>query len=168
MATLSEIINQLDKILDQLQDESESPETQESDSIVKLLQQLETCEELRNKKIDAIVFMIQEFQAMAEAKKAIADKYKQQSTTWKNKAKSLKQYLQYWVSDHPDKVINTGKHVLKLVNNSIPSLIISGEVPTQYCKTIIESDDDLIRQALKDGAELDFARLERGVHLGIK
>lgn len=167
MATLSEITNQLDKILDQLKDESESPETQESDSIVKLLQQLETCEELRNKKIDAIVFMIQEFLAMAEAKKSIADTYKQQSAVWQNKAKSLKQYLQYWVSNHPNEVINTGKHVLKLANNSQASLIITGEVPKQYCKVITEPDNDVIREALKNG-ELDFARLERGVHLRIK
>jgi len=48
-------------------------------------------------------------------------------------------------------------------------MVIDGEVPESFLKVIYEADKDKIRQALKDGQELSFARLEeRGRHITIK
>ena len=45
-------------------------------------------------------------------------------------------------------------------NGGQRALTIDGDVPAEYTKTIVENDTDKIRQALKEGKELDFAHLE--------
>ena len=168
MPTLSDITNKLTAILDRLQEEAESPEQQDGETISDLLNALETQEKLRNEKIDNIIFVITEFHALAEAKKQIADQYRQQAQAYQNKAKSLKQYLQYWLSGKPDTEIKTGKHCLRLTRNSQASLVLTGDVPLEYTRQIIEPDTALIREVLEGEVSLPFAHLERGVHLRIK
>ncbi len=54
-------------------------------------------------------------------------------------------------------------------NGGKQALTIDRKVPKEYTKTIIENDTDKIRQALEEGKELPFARLEpRGESLRIK
>lgn len=54
-------------------------------------------------------------------------------------------------------------------NGGKQALTITGEVPKQYTKAIIENDTEKIRQALENGEKLDFAHLEeRGESLRIK
>ena len=63
-----------------------------------------------------------------------------------------------------------GEYTLKIAKNGgLQPLKIDGEVPDNYKKVIYEDDKDLIRKALNDGEELEFAHLEpRGRHLNIK
>lgn len=63
-----------------------------------------------------------------------------------------------------------GEFTLKIAKNGgVQPMEITGEVPDNFLKVIYEADKDKIRQALKDGEELNFAHLEeRGRHLNIK
>jgi len=47
---------------------------------------------------------------------------------------------------------------------------ITGDVPAEYCRTVLEPDKELIRSAIEDDGEvLDFAHIEeRGEYLRIK
>lgn len=66
--------------------------------------------------------------------------------------------------------IKAGEYSLKIANNGgVQPLKIDGEVPDSFTKVIVQPDNDLIRKALKEGQELDFAHLEpRGRHINIK
>ena len=66
--------------------------------------------------------------------------------------------------------ISAGEYNLKIAKNGgLQPLKIDGEVPDNFKKVIYEDDKDLIRKALNDGEELEFAHLEpRGRHLNIK
>lgn len=69
-------------------------------------------------------------------------------------------------------VIETDLHTFKLVNNGgqLPLIVNESEVPAEFTKIEIKQkpDNDKIRQALKEGKELNFARFgERGKHLKI-
>lgn len=63
-----------------------------------------------------------------------------------------------------------GEYTLKIAKNGGQQpLKIDGEVPDNYKKIIYEDDKELIRKALNDGEELEFAHLEpRGRHIVIK
>lgn len=68
--------------------------------------------------------------------------------------------------------IETDLHTFKVVNNGgqLPLIVKESEVPAEYTKIEINQkpDNDKIRQALKEGKELDFAKFgERGTHLKI-
>lgn len=74
------------------------------------------------------------------------------------------------VIDKP--VIETDLHTFKLIKNGgqLPLIVKESEVPAEYTKIEIKQkpDNDKIRQALKEGKELDFAKFgERGTHLKI-
>jgi len=54
-------------------------------------------------------------------------------------------------------------------NGGAQPLVITGEVPQNYKKIILEDDKEKIRGDLASGKKLDFAHLEeRGTHLEIK
>ena len=57
----------------------------------------------------------------------------------------------------------------KIVNNGgVLPLKVDGDVPESFTKITIEPDNDLIRKALDEGQQLDFAHFEeRGTHLKI-
>ena len=85
--------------------------------------------------------------------------------------KHMKDALQNTMIEIGKSEIKTDLHRFKLVNNGgLQPLKITSVVPDEYTKkeVIIKPDNDKIRQAIKDGQELDFARLEeRGKHLKI-
>lgn len=66
--------------------------------------------------------------------------------------------------------IKAGEYTLKIANNGgVQPLKIDGDVPDNFTKIEIKPDNELIRKALNEGKELDFAHLEpRGRHLNIK
>lgn len=66
--------------------------------------------------------------------------------------------------------IKTDLHTFKIQNNGgVQPLRITGEVPDNFKRVVLENDNDKIRDALKAGEDLPFAHLEeRGTHLMIK
>lgn len=63
-----------------------------------------------------------------------------------------------------------GNYTLKIAKNGgVQPLKIDGDVPDTFMKVVYEVDNAKIRDALKEGQELEFAHLEeRGRHLNIK
>lgn len=51
--------------------------------------------------------------------------------------------------------------------NGQAALEITGEVPKEYTRTVVEPDEALIREKLQAGEKLAFARLVRGSHVRI-
>lgn len=66
--------------------------------------------------------------------------------------------------------IKAGEYTLKIAKNGGKQpLIIDSTVPDNYMKIKYEPDNDLIRTAIEEGKEINFAHLEeRGRHLNIK
>ena len=66
--------------------------------------------------------------------------------------------------------IKTDLHTFKIQNNGgVQPLMITGEVPDNFKKVVLENDNAKIRDALKAGEDLPFAHLEeRGTHLRIR
>lgn len=66
--------------------------------------------------------------------------------------------------------IKTDLHTFKIQNNGgVQPLMITGEVPDNFKKVVLENDNAKIRDALKTGEDLPFAHLvERGTHLRIR
>jgi len=66
--------------------------------------------------------------------------------------------------------IKTDLHTFKIQNNGgVQPMVITGDVPDNFKKVVLENDNDKIRDALKAGENLPFAHLvERGTHLRIR
>lgn len=52
-------------------------------------------------------------------------------------------------------------------NGGQPALEITGEVPKEYTRTVVENDLERIRKDLEAGVELAFAKLVRGSHVRV-
>ena len=66
--------------------------------------------------------------------------------------------------------LKAGEYTLKIAKNGGKQpLVVDGTVPDNFMKIKYEPDNDLIRQAIEEGKEVNFAHLEeRGRHLNIK
>ena len=66
--------------------------------------------------------------------------------------------------------LNAGKFKIKVKGNGgVEPLRITGTVPDNYKRIVVENDTELIRKALEEGKDLDFAHLEpRGKHIEIE
>lgn len=66
--------------------------------------------------------------------------------------------------------ISAGDYKFKIAKNGgVQPLKIDGEVPDNFTKIEVKPDNELIRKALNEGQDLEFAHLEpRGRHLNIK
>ena len=89
-----------------------------------------------------------------------------------NAIKRLKHRLAEAMIMYGKDEIKAGDNIIKLQNNGgqLP-IVYKGNVPKEYIRTTIveEEDTEKIRQALKEGKELDFAMFgERGKHISIK
>ena len=88
----------------------------------------------------------------------------------RNAQKRLKEAYMQAMDTAGKKDLTCGEYTLKIKNNGgLQPLKIDGEVPANYMRIKYEPDNELIRKALAEGKELNFAHLEpRGRHLEIK
>jgi len=100
----------------------------------------------------------------------ISKAFKAKADARKNSVKALKNALLMALDSINATEMQAGDWTIKAVKNGgVQPMVIDGEVPESFLKVIYEADKDKIRQALKDGQELSFARLEeRGRHITIK
>ena len=96
--------------------------------------------------------------------------FKAKKETRANNVKRMKLALIMAMDAAEVDTLPAGDYTLKIVKNGgLQPLKIDGDVPDNFKKIIYEDDKDLIRKALNDGEELEFAHLEaRGRHLNIK
>lgn len=100
-----------------------------------------------------------------EVSKAFAEKAKIR----KNNIKRMKETLQWVMEAQGMTEMPAGAWTIKLQKNGgVAPLEITGEVPQNMTKVIVEPDNDKIREYLKDNT-CDWAHIgERGQHIVIK
>lgn len=105
----------------------------------------------------------------AECSKVI-DAFKAKKEVRENHIKRMKEALMDAMDAAGVDKLQAGEYTLKIAKNGgVQPLKITGDVPDNFTKVIVQPDNDLIRKALGDGEELEFAHLEeRGRHLNIK
>lgn len=142
----------------------------EEDDEQAFLDTLEGLKGMIQDKAAGYVDVIQQLDMEAAKADLMAKQFAAKRDVRKNNVKRMKEALM-WAMDQMDvKELPAGDYTIKVVKNGgMQPMVIDGEVPESFLKVIYEADKDKISQALKDGQELSFARLEeRGSHITIK
>lgn len=106
----------------------------------------------------AISNTITELNQQEEALNAQLKKIQAQLKTVKAMKDSLKDILTEAVKSTKQQTIFTDDYIFRLKNSGgMKPLIISGEVPDNFQKVVMEPDKKLIRATLETGEKLDFA-----------
>ena len=123
-------------------------------------------------KADSYVFVINDLEHMAAAKKELGQMLINSSKQLENNAKRLKDRIKYCMEQMGIKELKGNLYSYKIQGNGgvKPLKFREGvEVPQNYKKVVLENDNAKIRKSLEAGAELPFAYLEeRGTQLRIK
>lgn len=161
MATLFELTNEF-RSLYELATEDGDPQAL-ADTIESMLPELQ-------QKAVGYVAVINQLEMESAKADEISKAFKAKADARKNSVKALKNALLMALDSINATEMQAGDWTIKAVKNGgVQPMVIDGEVPESFLKVIYEADKDKIRQALKDGQELSFARLEeRGRHITIK
>ena len=116
------------------------------------------------------VQVIKQLNMEADECDKVIEAFKAKKATRENNVKRMKEALLNAMDAAGIDTLTAGEYTLKIANNGgLQPLKIDGDVPDSFTKIIVQPDNDLIRKALKEGQELDFAHLEpRGRHINIK
>ena len=126
-----------------------------------MLDTLESLEGDIEDKADNYAKIIRELEAKRDTRKTEAKRLTDSAAILDNRIKYLKQNLFNTMKQTGKTKFTTDLFTFRIQKNGGQrALTIDGDVPTEYTKTIVENDTDKIRQALKEGKELDFAHLE--------
>lgn len=120
-------------------------------------------------KADNYAAVISHMEAHEDLLQKEIDRLTAKKTSITNNKKRMKDSLQAAMIAMDQKTIKTDLHTFRVQKNGGKQpLDIFGEVPDKFQKVVYEPDKDLIRKALENGEELEFAVLkERGEHLVI-
>lgn len=134
---------------------------------------LDTLEALKDElevKAGGYTHVIKQLEMEAKECDNVIANFKAKKEVRENHIKRMKEALMEAMDAAGVDSIPAGEYTLKIAKNGgLQPLKIDGDVPDNYKKVIYEDDKDLIRKALNDGEELEFAHLEpRGRHLNIK
>lgn len=159
---LYELTNNYEQVLNMLYDEDIDEQM--------ILDTLESIEGEIEVKADNYAKIIKELEVKRNARKEEAKRLTDSAKTFDNKINFLKNNLYNSMKTTGKTKFATDLFSFSIAKNGgKQALTIDGDVPDEYTKTVIENDTDKIRQALENGEELGFARLEpRGESLRIK
>lgn len=162
MSNLYELTSNYETVLNMLYDEEIDEQM--------ILDTLESIEGEIEEKADGYAKIIKELEAKQKARKEEAKRLTDSAKVFENRVKALKNNLFNAMKETGKTKFATNLFSFNIAKNGgKQALTIDGDVPEEYTKTIIENDIDKIRQALEEGKELPFARLEpRGESLRIK
>ena len=145
----------------------EDPESQEA--FKNALEELDT--DLANK-ASGYVHIIKQLEMEADECDKIVEAFRAKKEVRKNSVKRMKEALLGAMEIANIQEVKAGEYTLKIAKNGgkapveIPD---ESKVPDNFMRIKYEIDKDLIRTALEEGKEIDFAFLgERGKHLNIK
>ena len=161
MATLFELTNEF-RALYELATEDGDPAAL-ADTLESMMPELQ-------QKAVGYVAVINQLEMESAKADEISKAFKAKADARKNSVKALKNALLMALDSINATEMQAGDWTIKAVKNGgVQPMVIDGDVPESFLKVIYEADKDKIRQALKDGQELSFARLEeRGRHITIK
>lgn len=162
MATLFEITNEFQRFYDMMTDEDITDQA--------FIDTLESLTEELAVKASGYANVIKQVEMEAKQAKALELEFKHKKEVRENRIKAMKEAIKGAMQIANVDELDAGKFKIKLKGNGgVEPLKITGEVPDNFKKIIVENDTELIRKALEEGKELDFAHLEpRGKHIEIK
>ena len=113
--------------------------------------------------------VIKQLDMEAKQAKEVSQMFADKAKVRENHIKRMKEALKMAMETAGTDQIAAGAFTIKLQNNGgLQPLKITGEVPDNMTKVIVEPDTDRIREFLKDN-ECEWAHLEeRGKHIVIK
>lgn len=164
MGKLYELTEEYANLEEWFEDEEVDEET--------LLDTLEGVEGEYNDKMEAYCKVIKNYEALAKAKKDESKNLANQARTLENRIAWMKKTMYESMKATGKKEAGGDILKCKIAKNGgkLPLMFREGmEVPLEYQKVITEPDKDLIRKALEEEKELDFAYFgERGESLRIR
>ena len=115
------------------------------------------------------VNVIKQLEMEAKQAKDVAQMFADKAKVRENNIKRMKEALKTVMEQTGQEQISAGDFTIKLQKNGgVQPLKITGEVPQNMTKVIVEPDTDKIRDFLKEN-ECEWAHLEeRGKHIVIK
>jgi hypothetical protein len=160
MSTLYELTNDFQELLDLIQ-QGEFDQATLADTLEGITGEIEI-------KADGYAKVIKEIEGNVLTIKAEIDRLSGKKSTLDNSIKSLKQSLEMAMRTTGKTKFKTDLFSFNIAKNPA-SLVITGEVPTEfYIPQPPKIDNAAIKEKLKDGEFLGFAKLEQGESLRIK
>lgn len=161
-ATLFDIVGEFQQLYEMATTEEVEQEEAFQDMIQSLTGELA-------QKSAGYVAVINRLEAEQSRAEEIAKAYNAVAKSRKNHIKQMKDALLYAMDNLDLTEMPAGDLTIKIKKNGgVQPLVITGDVPENMNKVIIEPDNDKIRTFLKDN-ECDWAHLEeRGRHIEIK
>jgi outer membrane murein-binding lipoprotein Lpp len=120
----------------------------------------------RDQKIENVALWIKNLVAEAAALKAEKDSFAEREKAAKNKAESLKKYLDTILQGQP---LKTTKFNVTYRKSEATVIDDISKIPAEYLKPIDpEADKTAIKNAIKAGAEIAGAHIEEKMNISIK
>ncbi len=162
MATLFEITTEFQRFYDMMTDEDMDDQAF-LDTLEGMVDELEV-------KASGYANVIKQIEMEAKQAKALELEFKHKKEVRENRVKAMKNAILDAMQIAKVDELDAGKFKIKIKGNGgVEPLKITGEVPDNFKRIVVENDNELIRKALNEGKELDFAHLEpRGKHIEIK
>ena len=159
--TLFELTDAITDIIDDLVDALMADDTEAVES---LIEELDSLYSARSEKHEGYIHVIKNAEAAADAC------YKEANAFYaRNKA--LKDTLMADLHQHGETRTTAGTFKIARQKNSQPSVILNiaaEALPTDYQRITIEANKEALKDALKNGTEIDGVSLETGEHLRIR
>jgi len=166
--TLFQLTAEIADIVDDIVDAMICGDTETVDGLMETLASLY---DARQAKHEGYVLVIKNAEAAAEACYQEANAFYARNKALKGLATRLKDTLIADLQQHGEKSTTAGKFKIARQKNSQPSVILNIEaeaLPTDYQRITIEADKTALKDALKDGTEIDGVELRTGEHIRIR
>ena len=166
--TLFELTDAIGDIVDDIVD---AILTGDTEAVESLFDELDSLYEAREAKHEGYIHVIKNAEAAAEACYKEANAFYARNKALKGLATRLKDTLLADLHQHGETRTTAGKFKIARQKNSQPSVILniaSEALPTEYQRISIEANKEALKDALKNGREIDGVSLETGEHLRIR
>ena len=166
--TIFQLRAEIGEIIDDIIDAEIAGDTDEVDA---LHAELDKLYDARTTKHEGYVHVIKNALNTAKGCKAEADFFDKRATALNNLAKRLKDTLKDDLIAHDEKSVTAGKFRIARQKNSQPTVnvfIDAEDLPADYQNVTIEADKTALKQAIKNGAEIDGVEIETGEHVRIR
>jgi hypothetical protein len=123
------------------------------------------------RKLEWVAMLAREASAEAEAFKGEADRLTARRKAAENRADGLKHYAMRVMEDVGLTKLKGELMSLSIVRNSAPSITVNVPVealPEQFLRVTVAPDLTALRQAIKDGEEVEGVTAEYGHHIRVR